>query len=207
MTKLSLPTVISVAFTTLALASTSFAGTLSFTGSEYRYTAASGEVNGVDLRDQPYQFNLSDTAPMTVDASASATCALYTYSGYTITCTPTTTSWTIPIRVRLGDQNDTMDRYGFGAAYGDLYVNGDDGDDTITDIEDEGDYRRAVIRGGLGNDTISSDIYRYGTANATIIANDKQADTITCGSGTQRVVADGYDTITSRPDCELLRIS
>lgn len=47
------------ALITLALTNSSLAGTLSFTGSEYQYTAGSEEVNGVDLRDhKSVQFNI-----------------------------------------------------------------------------------------------------------------------------------------------------
>ncbi|MCW3014924.1 MAG: hypothetical protein JWO02_2016 [Solirubrobacterales bacterium] len=85
---------------------------------------------------------------------------------------------------------DTLD----GGAGNDM-LDGGFGDDTIT--------------GGPGRDTISADraggdcgplwcTYPYG--NDTVLARDGEADSITCGAGTDRVVADPVDTVA--PDCE-----
>ncbi|HEY4097721.1 MAG TPA: hypothetical protein VGM33_19515 [Baekduia sp.] len=85
---------------------------------------------------------------------------------------------------------DTLD----GGA-GDDVLDAGFGDDTIT--------------GGPGRDTIAADraggdcgplwcTYPYG--NDTVQARDGEADSITCGAGTDRVVADPVDVVA--PDCE-----
>jgi Ca2+-binding RTX toxin-like protein len=75
-----------------------------------------------------------------------------------------------------GDGNDTL--YGQG---GDDTIIGGEGDDTIV--------------GGSGNDTIIG-----GDGNDTIYARDGQKDTVNCGSGYDRVVADQIDRVAR--DCE-----
>lgn len=83
------------------------------------------------------------------------------------------------------DYDDTI----IGGAGDDLIVGGN-GNDTIT--------------GGLGRDTINGDsvtssgIVAYG--NDTIDVRDGEVDNVTCGVGTDRVIADAGDIVA--PDCE-----
>jgi len=92
--------------------------------------------------------------------------------------------------LRAGDGADTID----GGTGADL-LDGGYGDDTIT--------------GGPGRDRISADLasgdcgpywckYPYG--NDTVLARDGEIDSITCGAGTDRVVADADDVVAG--DCE-----
>ena len=93
-------------------------------------------------------------------------------------------------RLRGGDGADRLD----GGA-GDDNIDGGFGDDTIT--------------GGPGRDVISADLaggdcgplwckYPYG--NDTVDVRDGEVDSVTCGAGTDRVIADAVDVIA--PDCE-----
>jgi RTX calcium-binding nonapeptide repeat (4 copies) len=92
-------------------------------------------------------------------------------------------------------------------------LKGSGGPDTLDggagdDILDAG-FGDDTITGGPGRDTIAADraggdcgplwcTYPYG--NDTVQARDGEADSITCGAGTDRVVADPVDTVA--PDCE-----
>ena len=93
-------------------------------------------------------------------------------------------------RLRGGDGADRLD----GGA-GDDNIDGGFGDDTIT--------------GGPGRDVISADLaggdcgplwckYPYG--NDTVDVRDGEVDSVTCGAGTDRVMADAADVVA--PDCE-----
>lgn len=92
--------------------------------------------------------------------------------------------------LRAGDGNDRLD-----GGPGNDGIDGGFGDDAIT--------------GGPGRDTISADraggdcgpawcTYPYG--NDTIDVRDGEADSVTCGAGTDRVLADAADVVA--PDCE-----
>jgi hypothetical protein len=92
--------------------------------------------------------------------------------------------------LRGGDGRDRID-----AGHGNDRVDAGFGDDTIT--------------GGPGRDTISADLgggdcgpywckYPYG--NDTIEVRDGEVDSVSCGPGTDAVVADAADTIAT--DCE-----
>lgn len=96
-------------------------------------------------------------------------------------------------RLRAGDGEDRLD----GGA-GNDHLDGGFGDDLIV--------------GGPGRDTIFGDLaggdcgpawckYPYG--NDTIEARDGEADSITCGAGTDVVTADAQDVVA--PDCEDVR--
>ena len=93
-------------------------------------------------------------------------------------------------RLRSGDGADRLD----GGA-GNDNVDGGFGDD--------------VLIGGPGRDTISGDLAggdcgplwcKYPFGNDTIEARDGEADSITCGAGTDTVNADAQDVVA--PDCE-----
>ncbi len=95
--------------------------------------------------------------------------------------------------LRGGDGADTID----GGA-GDDLIDGGYGDDTIT--------------GGPGRDRISADLQsgdcgpawcKYPYGNDTVFARDGEVDSITCGAGTDRVVADADDVVA--PDCETVQ--
>jgi Ca2+-binding RTX toxin-like protein len=92
-----------------------------------------------------------------------------------------------------------------GDAHGDVLVGGA-GDDQLT-----GGYGNDTITGGPGKDIINAD--REGRCNElhcdlpggalgddTIDVRDGEADSVTCGIGTDKVVADAIDTIAA--DCE-----
>jgi Ca2+-binding RTX toxin-like protein len=92
--------------------------------------------------------------------------------------------------LRGGDGSDRID-----GGTGDDILDGGFGDDTIT--------------GGPGRDQISADLaggdcgplwckYPYG--NDVVQARDGEVDSITCGAGTDRVIADAGDLVA--PDCE-----
>ena len=92
--------------------------------------------------------------------------------------------------LRAGDGADRVE-----GGTGDDKLDGGFGDDTIT--------------GGPGRDSISADLaggdcgplwckYPYG--NDTVDARDGEADSVSCGAGTDKVVADAADTVA--PDCE-----
>lgn len=92
--------------------------------------------------------------------------------------------------LRTYDYNDTIDGAG--------------GNDTI-----EGGYGDDTITGGPGRDTINAEagtgscnflVCRVGGGNDTILVRDGEQDSVTCGVGTDRVVADAIDTIAA--DCE-----
>jgi Ca2+-binding RTX toxin-like protein len=78
-------------------------------------------------------------------------------------------------------------------------VYGGQGNDTLT-----GGSRADTIDGEGGNDTItgggSADFLYGGPGNDTINARDGKADTIDCGPGSDRVIADKSDSVTN---CEL----
>ena len=95
-----------------------------------------------------------------------------------------------PDELRAGDGADELD-----GGPGDDRLDGGFGDDRIV--------------GGAGRDAISADLatgdcgplwckYPYG--NDVVEARDGEADSITCGAGTDRVVADAVDTVAG--DCE-----
>lgn len=92
--------------------------------------------------------------------------------------------------IRTHDYNDTIDGKG--------------GDDTI-----EGGYGDDTITGGPGKDTINAEagtgscnflVCRVGGGNDTINVRDGEVDSVVCGVGTDKVVADANDTIAA--DCE-----
>ncbi len=92
--------------------------------------------------------------------------------------------------LRGGDGNDTID----GGAGADV-LDGGFGDDELT--------------GGPGRDRISADLAggdcgpmwcKHPHGNDVVEARDGEADSISCGAGTDRVVADAADTVA--PDCE-----
>ena len=83
-------------------------------------------------------------------------------------------------------------------------VDGGTGDDKL-----DGGYGDDTITGGPGRDSISADLaggdcgplwckFPYG--NDTVDARDGEADSVTCGAGTDKVLADAADTVA--PDCE-----
>ncbi len=83
-------------------------------------------------------------------------------------------------------------------------LDGGSGDDLL-----DGGFGDDVIVGGPGRDTISGDRVggdcgplwcKYPYGNDTILAADGEADSITCGAGTDRVTADALDVVA--PDCE-----
>ncbi len=96
---------------------------------------------------------------------------------------------------------------------GDDELRGGDGQDRIdggagSDRLDGG-FNDDIITGGPGRDVISADLaggdcgpwwckYPYG--NDTVQARDGEADSVSCGAGTDKVVADAIDTVA--PDCE-----
>lgn len=112
--------------------------------------------------------------------------------------------------VKLHQVGDSGTLIGMG---GDDELRGGDGADTIdggagADLLDGG-YGDDTITGGPGRDRISADLatgdcgpywckYPYG--NDTVLARDGEIDSITCGAGTDRVVADADDVVA--PDCE-----
>lgn len=92
--------------------------------------------------------------------------------------------------IRTYDYNDTID--------------GGAGNDTI-----EGGYGDDTITGGPGRDTINAEagtgscnflVCRVGGGNDTIHVRDGEQDSVTCGVGTDTVIADPIDTIAA--DCE-----
>ncbi|MCW3017122.1 MAG: hypothetical protein JWO02_4214 [Solirubrobacterales bacterium] len=112
--------------------------------------------------------------------------------------------------VKLHQVSEPGDLSGAG---GDDELRGGDGSDRIdggtgNDVLDGG-FGDDTITGGPGRDQISADLaggdcgplwckYPYG--NDVIQARDGEVDSITCGAGTDRVVADVADVVA--PDCE-----
>jgi len=88
---------------------------------------------------------------------------------------------------------------GEGPADGDDTLRGGPGDDKLL-----GQGGRDSIRGGSGNDTINggsgSDRLFGGAGNDVIYAQDGARDAVSCGPGTDRVIADEIDAIDR--DCE-----
>ena len=92
--------------------------------------------------------------------------------------------------IRTWDLADTID-----AGAGDDTIEGGNGDDAIT--------------GGPGRDTINADaaadscnflVCRLPHGNDTVNVRDGEADSVECGVGTDRVIADAADTVA--PSCE-----
>ncbi len=98
-------------------------------------------------------------------------------------------------------------------AGGDDELRGGDGADAIdggpgADLLDGGFGDDAII-GGPGRDTVSADLAggdcgplwcKYPFGNDTVDVRDGEADSVSCGVGTDRVLADAQDTVA--PDCE-----
>lgn len=112
--------------------------------------------------------------------------------------------------VKLQQVGDRGDLSGMG---GDDELRGGDGADTIDggsgDDLIDGGYGDDTITGGPGRDRISADQMtgecsplwcKYPYGNDVIFARDGEVDSITCGAGTDRVVADANDVVA--PDCE-----
>lgn len=80
---------------------------------------------------------------------------------------------------------------------------GDAGDDTV-----RGFAGSDLVDGGPGRDLIEGDtgIYSDGGSD-TIMARDGEADRITCGYGTDTVVADSIDAIEGGGECESVDVS
>lgn len=83
------------------------------------------------------------------------------------------------------------------AAHGADEIDGGAGDDNL-----EGGYGDDVITGGAGKDTINADasggcdfiVCNAPVGNDTVYARDGEADSITCGPGTDRAIVDAIDT-------------
>jgi hypothetical protein len=117
-----------------------------------------------------------------------------------------------PEYVKLHQVGDAGELIGLG---GDDELRGGDGADAIdggagADLLDGG-FGDDAITGGPGRDRISADLaggdcgplwckYPYG--NDVVQARDGEIDSITCGAGTDRVLADPTDTVA--PDCETI---
>jgi Ca2+-binding RTX toxin-like protein len=87
---------------------------------------------------------------------------------------------------------------------GEDHIDGGTGNDKL-----DGGYGDDDIVGGPGRDVVSADLatgdcgplwckYPYG--NDVVDVRDGEADSVTCGAGQDKVVADGIDTVS--PDCE-----
>ncbi|MDO8211780.1 PASTA domain-containing protein [Conexibacter sp. CPCC 206217] len=83
-------------------------------------------------------------------------------------------------------------------------IDGRGGDDTI-----EAGFGDDTIVGGPGRDTINADagsgacnflVCRTGSGNDTVDVRDGEADSVVCGAGQDRVIADALDTVAA--DCE-----
>jgi Ca2+-binding RTX toxin-like protein len=96
---------------------------------------------------------------------------------------------------------------------GDDELRGGDGADKIDggagNDKIDGGYGDDVIVGGPGKDSISADLMsgdcgplwcKFPFGNDVVEARDGEIDSITCGAGTDRVVADAGDVVA--PDCE-----
>jgi Ca2+-binding RTX toxin-like protein len=92
--------------------------------------------------------------------------------------------------IRTYDYADTID----GGAGNDT-IEGGHGDDTIT-----GGPGRDTINAAPGSGSCNFLVCRGGSGNDTILVRDGEQDSVTCGGGTDRVVADAIDTIAG--DCE-----
>ncbi|HST38616.1 MAG TPA: calcium-binding protein [Conexibacter sp.] len=106
---------------------------------------------------------------------------------------------TNPVRIEAGGGDDVVQ-----GGEGNDVVNGGAGNDDV-----DGSFGDDTIDPGPGRDTVSADLRGgdcgplwckspYG--NDTVLARDGEVDSISCGAGTDRVVADAADVVA--PDCE-----
>jgi hypothetical protein len=104
-----------------------------------------------------------------------------------------------PVRIDAGGGDDVVQ-----GGEGNDVVGGGAGDDDV-----DGSFGDDQIDPGPGRDAVSADLRGgdcgplwckspYG--NDTVLARDGEVDSITCGAGTDRVVADAADVVA--PDCE-----
>jgi hypothetical protein len=92
--------------------------------------------------------------------------------------------------LRTYDFADTIDGAG-----GNDTIEAGHGDDTIT-----GGSGRDTINAGAGSGSCNFLVCRLGTGNDTVLVRDGEQDSVVCGDGSDRVVADAIDTIAA--DCE-----
>jgi Ca2+-binding RTX toxin-like protein len=200
--RISLAVALAVAGTA-AFAATASASSVARSGATISITAAAGELNGVDVRnDGAGNFVVSDSAGATPDSG----------------CTPIDdthvqcpASGVTQIGATLGDGNDTFQTVGPTEAH----VFGGTGDDNLTggsgnDALDGEDGQDNLV-GGDGDDTLTgglgSDTFDAGAGNDTLSGGSGDDgldagsgdDTIDGGADSDNVSGgDGTDTITTR---------
>ena len=160
--RIAVLTVIAAAF--FVAPSASHAGTLDYDGQRFAYTAAAGEVNGMNLGAAALG-NVRDTAPIELTASADAVCDSTGDPGL-VTC-----MIVAPFTVDLGDGDDAIR----GAGEDDVIAGGA-GNDQL-----EGGDGADVLDGGPGDDLL------FGQADVSSLTADA-ADAIGGGPGIDTVI-------------------
>lgn len=174
-------------------------GTVSFDGTDVRFTAGAGTVNAVTYTASAAGVTITDTGAL-IQAGPGCTGG----NSNTVTCTPTAPAAIESVSLDLGDLNDGGTGNG---SLGALLLGGE-GDDTLvgSDTNSEGEE---YLVGGNGADNINSrnvgsDTSGFGFAVGDTVAGDDAGedpagdgnDTIVTGNGNDSAFGEGgVDTI------------